>query len=83
MSAVDMETAVAPVACKSDVSIDRSLTHSLDSCGTGEDYCGIGNCQEGSCDGGQPYSTDGNCGVDFEYLPCPPKFGSCCSQYGR
>ncbi|KAA6411219.1 MAG: hypothetical protein FRX48_04499 [Lasallia pustulata] len=51
-------------------------------CGTGEDYCGIGNCQEGSCDGGEPYSVDGRCGVDFDYLPCPPKFGTCCSQYG-
>ncbi|CAD6447522.1 deedc29b-f137-4857-90c2-01960bb5913f [Sclerotinia trifoliorum] len=51
-------------------------------CGSGEDYCGEGNCQEGSCDGGQVYSTDGLCGKDYDDLPCPPKFGACCSQYG-
>jgi hypothetical protein len=50
--------------------------------GSSVDYCGVGNCQEGSCDGGGPYSTDGRCGRDFSYLPCPPKFGLCCSQHG-
>jgi hypothetical protein len=52
-------------------------------CGSGSDYCGIGNCQEGDCDGDVAYSTDGRCGQDFDYLECPPKFGACCSAYGK
>ncbi|KAI1079762.1 hypothetical protein F5B20DRAFT_542342 [Whalleya microplaca] len=52
-------------------------------CGTGDDYCGLGNCQEGTCDGAPiPYTTDGTCGSQNDYLECPPKFGLCCSQYG-
>ncbi|KAI0901421.1 hypothetical protein F4806DRAFT_489897 [Annulohypoxylon nitens] len=52
-------------------------------CGTGEDYCGLGNCQEGTCDGAPiPYSTDGLCGSQNDWVECPPKFGLCCSAYG-
>ncbi|KAF2795232.1 carbohydrate-binding module family 18 protein, partial [Melanomma pulvis-pyrius CBS 109.77] len=52
-------------------------------CGSGESFCGKGNCQDGKCEGGLPYSTDGKCGRDFDYLPCPPKFGLCCSGAGQ
>ncbi|KAI0008467.1 hypothetical protein F4779DRAFT_641840 [Xylariaceae sp. FL0662B] len=52
-------------------------------CGTGEDYCGLGNCQEGACDGAPiPYSTNGLCGSQNYWLGCPPKFGLCCSKDG-
>ncbi|KAI6091580.1 hypothetical protein F4821DRAFT_226441 [Hypoxylon rubiginosum] len=52
-------------------------------CGTGEDYCGPGNCQEGSCDGAPiPYSTNGLCGSQNYWPECPPKFGLCCSKDG-
>ncbi|KAI1120351.1 hypothetical protein F5Y10DRAFT_283364 [Nemania abortiva] len=52
-------------------------------CGTGDDYCGPGNCQEGTCDGAPiSYSTDGLCGSQNNWYECPPKFGSCCSEYG-
>ncbi|KFA54462.1 hypothetical protein S40293_08001 [Stachybotrys chartarum IBT 40293] len=51
-------------------------------CGSGEEFCGIGNCQEGECLGGGPYSTDGRCGRTVNYVPCPPRFGLCCSQDG-
>ncbi|KAI0435824.1 hypothetical protein F4803DRAFT_277012 [Xylaria telfairii] len=51
-------------------------------CGSGNDYCAVGNCQEGACEGGGAYSTDGLCGRDHLYVPCPPKFGLCCSQWG-
>ncbi|CAI6331050.1 unnamed protein product [Periconia digitata] len=51
-------------------------------CGKGEDFCGKGNCQEGSCEGGR-YSTDGKCGREHDYLPCPPKFGLCCGGNGQ
>ncbi|KAI0190299.1 hypothetical protein F4808DRAFT_29822 [Astrocystis sublimbata] len=53
-------------------------------CGTGADYCGPGNCQEGTCDGAPiPYSTNGLCGSQNGWLECPAKFGVCCSQYGN
>lgn len=42
----------------------------------------MGNCQEGGCFGGGAYSTDGLCGRDHDHLPCPPKFGLCCSEFG-
>ncbi|KAI8625118.1 hypothetical protein F5Y19DRAFT_277836 [Xylariaceae sp. FL1651] len=52
-------------------------------CGTGEDYCGPGNCQEGTCDGAPiPYSTNGLCGSQNGWVDCPAKFGVCCSEYG-
>ncbi|KAI1373410.1 hypothetical protein F4677DRAFT_429549 [Hypoxylon crocopeplum] len=52
-------------------------------CGTGEDYCGPGNCQEGTCDGAPiPYSTDGLCGSQNKWPECPSKFGLCCSKDG-
>ncbi|KAH6638817.1 hypothetical protein C7974DRAFT_448560 [Boeremia exigua] len=51
-------------------------------CGNGESFCGKGNCQDGLCDGGR-YSLDGKCGRDFDYLPCPPKFGLCCGGNGQ
>ncbi|KAJ4169800.1 hypothetical protein NW754_005948 [Fusarium falciforme] len=51
-------------------------------CGSGEKFCGIGNCQEGACLGGGPWSTDGRCGRSVNYVPCPPKFGLCCSKDG-
>lgn len=52
-------------------------------CGSGESFCGKGSCQDGTCEGGFPYSTDGKCGRDYDYLPCPPKFGLCCSAAGQ
>ncbi|PSR80524.1 hypothetical protein BD289DRAFT_440635 [Coniella lustricola] len=52
-------------------------------CGTGDDYCGQGNCQEGTCDGAPiPYSIDGLCGSQNDYVECPAKFGLCCSEFG-
>jgi hypothetical protein len=53
------------------------------SCGTGSDYCGPGNCQEGTCEGAPiAYSTNGLCGSQNMWYTCPPKFGSCCSRDG-
>ncbi|KFA56368.1 hypothetical protein S40293_09444 [Stachybotrys chartarum IBT 40293] len=52
-------------------------------CGSGEEFCGIGNCQEGACLGDGPYSIDGRCGRHANYVPCPQRFGTCCSQAGR
>ncbi|KAI1738204.1 hypothetical protein F4680DRAFT_426430 [Xylaria scruposa] len=52
-------------------------------CGTGDAYCGPGNCQEGTCVGAPiPYSTNGLCGSQNNWVECPAKFGSCCSEYG-
>lgn len=53
------------------------------SCGMGEEFCGLGNCQEGTCDGAPiPYSTNGLCGSQNQWVDCPPKFGLCCSEFG-
>jgi hypothetical protein len=61
----------------------RALLTMGQSCGTGEDYCGPGNCQEGTCDGAPiPYSTNGLCGSQNGYKECPAKFGLCCSEFG-
>ncbi|KUJ07442.1 uncharacterized protein LY89DRAFT_743062 [Mollisia scopiformis] len=52
-------------------------------CGTGEIFCGLGVCQEGTCDGAPiPYSTDGTCGSQIQWTECPPQFGDCCSEFG-
>ncbi|KAK2762727.1 hypothetical protein FQN54_000901 [Arachnomyces sp. PD_36] len=51
-------------------------------CGSGEEYCAPGNCQEGACEGDVPYSTDGKCGRGNRHVECPPKFGACCSRDG-
>ncbi|KAI0538348.1 hypothetical protein GGR58DRAFT_468638 [Xylaria digitata] len=52
-------------------------------CGTGSDYCGPGNCQEGTCEGAPiSYSINGLCGSQNMWYTCPPKFGSCCSRDG-
>lgn len=51
-------------------------------CGSGDEYCAPGNCQEGDCEGGAIYSLDGRCGTEFDYDICPPKFGLCCSAAG-
>ncbi|KAI0187809.1 hypothetical protein EV127DRAFT_409954 [Xylaria flabelliformis] len=52
-------------------------------CGTGAAYCGPGNCQEGTCDGAPiPYSTNGLCGSQNNWVDCPAKFGVCCSEFG-
>lgn len=54
------------------------------SCGSTAAYCAIGKCQEGGCDGGKPYSTDGRCGAQNRQLECggTGSFGTCCSTSG-
>lgn len=56
----------------------------LFSCGTGDGYCGISKCQEGDCNGGRPFSTDGRCGKQNRELECggTAGFGTCCSSDG-
>ncbi|KAL2014996.1 hypothetical protein VTK56DRAFT_6547 [Thermocarpiscus australiensis] len=49
-------------------------------CGSTDEFCAIGNCQDGQCPGLR-YSTNGTCGNDIG-LRCGGRFGSCCSNSG-
>ncbi|KAK6544363.1 hypothetical protein TWF694_001064 [Orbilia ellipsospora] len=49
-------------------------------CGSGYDYCGIGNCREGACEGGFGWSVDGKCGSRALEPKCGGKWGICCNS---
>ncbi|KAH6720298.1 hypothetical protein BKA61DRAFT_594595 [Leptodontidium sp. MPI-SDFR-AT-0119] len=51
-------------------------------CGSTDEFCAIGNCQEGDCPG-LGYSTDGFCGGGHDDTVCGGKWGACCSKLGR
>ncbi|KAH8895967.1 hypothetical protein GQ53DRAFT_761702 [Thozetella sp. PMI_491] len=51
-------------------------------CGSTDEYCAIGNCQEGDCPG-LGYTTDGLCGKNHGFLECGGQWGKCCSNPGR
>lgn len=56
-------------------------------CGTGEAFCGVGNCQLGNCTlpekpppkiGG--FTEDGGCGAEHNQWKCTEPFGKCCGK---
>ncbi|ROT42461.1 hypothetical protein SODALDRAFT_374791 [Sodiomyces alkalinus F11] len=54
-------------------------------CGSGEEFCGDGNCYSGACLGpDEAISEDGSCGPDNNHWICGGEgvWGKCCSIYG-